>query len=154
MPCAREEASTLDTLVASGLASTPSSWTDLPAWPSSSLASSIDCVVSGQTSVHSGSSKDSMTTRPRNWLSDIGWPNWLTSLKSGAGLLSLEVPRSRLGVSIAAACAELIGDGPVAGDLDGCAADDEQPATARAAATVRPASQVTRRVVVVPRSTP
>jgi len=27
-----------------------------------------------------------MTTLPRNWLSDIGWPNWLRSRKSGAGL--------------------------------------------------------------------
>src|SRR6185437_13059416 len=117
-------------LMASGLASTPSNWTESPALPSSSFASTIDCVVSGHTVVHSESSKDSTTTRPRNWLSDIGWPNWLTSLKSGAGLLPSEEPRSRLGFSIAAAFAEL--DGEDAG-ADGAAPDDpgeEQPASA------------------------
>src|ERR1700761_6627242 len=88
--------------MASGLASTPSSWTWLPAGPSNCLASSMLCVVSGQTVVHSESSKDSMTTLPRNWLSDIGWPNWLCSRKSGAGLLPSEEPRSRFGLSIAA----------------------------------------------------
>src|SRR5882757_4821318 len=136
---------TSDTLIASGFASTPSSWTELPALPSSSFASTIDCVVSGQTVVHSESSKDSRTTRPRNWLSDIGWPNWLTSLTSGAGLLPRAVPRSRLGFSIAAALTELTGDDPVADDPD-----DEQPATASAAMTARPASQVARRVVLLP----
>src|SRR5512140_1686590 len=60
------------------------------------------CVVSGQIVVHSESSNASMTTLPRNWLSDIGWPNWLRSRKSGAGLLPSEDPRSRLGLSIAA----------------------------------------------------
>src|ERR1700744_5498142 len=128
---------TSDTLVASGLASTPSSWTDLPALPSSSFASTIDCVVSGQTVVHSESSKDSRTTRPRNWLSDIGWPNWVTSLTSGAGLLPRGVPRSRVGVSIAAAFPGFAAGCPVAWDPD----DDEQPATASAAMTATPASQ-------------
>ena len=89
-------------LMASGLASTPSSCTWLPAGPSSCLACSMLCVVSGQTVVHSESSNASMTTLPRNWLSDIGWPNWLRSRKSGAGLLPSEDPRSRLGLSIAA----------------------------------------------------
>src|SRR6478609_9320959 len=60
------------------------------------------CVVSGQTVVHSESSNASMTTLPRNWLSDIGWPNWLRSRKSGADLPPSEDPRSRLGLSIAA----------------------------------------------------
>src|SRR6202035_5699363 len=104
---------TSDTLIASGLASTPSNWTELPALPSSSFASTIDCVVSGQTVVHSESSKDRMTTLPWNWLSDIGWPNWLTSLTSGAGLLLSEVPVSRLGFAIAAAFAWVIDDGAV-----------------------------------------
>src|ERR1700749_4640069 len=144
---------TSDTLVASGLASTPSSWTDLPALPSSSCASTIDWVVSGQTVVHSESSKDSMTTRPRNWLSDICWPNWLTSLTSGAALPPSEVPVSRLGFSIAAAFAWFI-DGSVDDDPDAGDPDDEQPATARAAATTGPASQVARRVVLLPRSMP
>src|SRR5580692_5897279 len=135
---------TSDTWIASGLASTPSSWTELPALPST-----IDCVVSGQTVVHSESSKDSMTTRPRNWLSDIGWPNWLTSLMSGAGLPPSEVPRSRLGFSMAAALAEFTGGCPAAWDPA-----EEQPATARAAMTARPASQFARRVLLVPRSMP
>src|SRR5271156_4401799 len=60
------------------------------------------CVVSGQTVVHSESSKPSMTTLPRNWLSDIGWPNWLTSLISGAGREFSELPRSRFGFISAA----------------------------------------------------
>ena len=60
------------------------------------------CVVSGQTVVHSESSNASMTTLPRNWLSDIGWPNWFCSRKSGAACPPSEVPRSRLGLSIAA----------------------------------------------------
>ena len=72
--------------MASGLASTPSSCTWLPAGPSSCFASSMLCVVSGQTVVHWESSNASMTTLPRNWLSDIGWPNWFCSWKSGAGL--------------------------------------------------------------------
>src|SRR6266581_1851924 len=58
--------------------------------------------VSGQTLVHSESSNASMTTLPRNWLSDIGWPNWLRSRKSGAAFPPSEDPRSRLGLSIAA----------------------------------------------------
>src|SRR5215472_15770374 len=88
--------------MASGLASTPSSCTWLPAGPSSCLACSMLCVVSGQMLVHSESSNASMTTLPRNWLSDIGWPNWLRSRKSGAGCPPSEDPRSRLGLSIAA----------------------------------------------------
>src|SRR5580692_8151062 len=88
--------------MASGLASTPSSCTWLPAGPSSCLACSMLCVVSGQTVVHSESSKPSMTTLPRNWLSDIGWPNWLTSLMSGADRESSELPRSRFGFISAA----------------------------------------------------
>src|SRR5260370_6682938 len=60
------------------------------------------CVVSGQTVVHWESSNARMTTLPRNWLSDIGWPNWLTSRKSGAGRAPREVPGSRLGLFIAA----------------------------------------------------
>src|SRR5215467_3511015 len=88
--------------MASGLASTPSSCTLLPAGPSSCLASSMLCVVSGHTVVHSESSKASMTTLPRNWLSDIGWPNWFRSRKSGAGFPPSEEPRSRFGLSSAA----------------------------------------------------
>ncbi len=65
------------------------------------------CVVSGQTVVHSESSKPSMTTLPRNWLSDIGWPNWFTSLMSGAGSAPSELPRSRFGFISAAVDAGL-----------------------------------------------
>src|SRR5580704_10905862 len=65
------------------------------------------CVVSGQTVVHSESSKPSMTTLPRNWLSDIGWPNWFTSLMSGAGCRPSELPRSRFGFISAALAAGL-----------------------------------------------
>src|SRR6266516_5934827 len=103
--------------MASGLASTPSSCTWLPAEPSSCLACSMLCVVSGQTVVHSESSNASMTTLPRNWLSDIGWPNWLRSRKSGAGLPPSEDPRSRLGLSIAAVF------GPVDDELPACEPD-------------------------------
>src|SRR5260370_12531000 len=60
------------------------------------------CVVSGQTVVHCESSKPSMTTLPRNRLSDIGWPNWLTSVMSGAGREFSELPRSRFGFISAA----------------------------------------------------
>ncbi len=71
------------------------------------------CVVSGQTVVHSESSKASITTLPRNWLSDIGWPNWLTSRKSGAGTPPRELPRSRFGLASAALAAQAaVGDGP------------------------------------------
>src|SRR6202012_2116640 len=133
--------------MASGLASTPSSWTDLPALPSSSFASTIDWVVSGQTVVHSESSKDSMTTRPRNWLSDIGWPNWFVSWKSGAALLPSGVPRSRLGFSIAAALAGLSDEPGDAAEE----AEEERPATARAAASARPPSHLAGRVIAVPR---
>src|SRR5579863_5720009 len=65
------------------------------------------CVVSGQTVVHFESSKPSMTILPRNWLSDIGWPNWLTSLMSGAGREFSELPRSRFGFISAALAAGL-----------------------------------------------
>src|SRR6478735_2384868 len=103
--------------MASGLASTPSSCTWLPAEPSSCLACSMLWVVSGQTVVHSESSIASMTTLPRNWLSDIGWPNWLRSRKSGACLPPSEDPRSRLGLSIAAVF------GPVDDELPACEPD-------------------------------
>src|SRR5215469_13761830 len=105
MPCTREYDITSATLVACGLASTPSSWTFSPALPSSSFASTMLCVVSGQTVVHSESSNPRITTLPRNWLSDIGWPNWFVSLMSGAGVLPSEEPRSRLGFASAAAFA-------------------------------------------------
>src|SRR3984885_5284560 len=144
MPCAREKLLTSDTLVASGLASTPSSWTDSPALPSSSFASTIDCVVSGQTVVHSESLNARMTTRPRNWLSDIGWPNWLTSLMSGAFSPSSELPRSRLGFCMAAWLAALMADVPGPDDeLD----DDAQPATASVAASARAANAGTRLIM-------
>jgi hypothetical protein len=58
-----------------------------------------------------------------------------------------------LGFSIAAAFAELI-EGTVDDDPGADDPDDEQPATARAAATTGPASQVARRVVLLPRSMP
>jgi hypothetical protein len=35
--------------------------------------------------VHCESTKARMTTLPRNWLSAMRWPNWLTSRMSGAG---------------------------------------------------------------------
>src|SRR5580698_2397844 len=87
--------------MASGLASTPSSCTLSPAAPSSCLASSMLCVVSGQTVVHSESSNDSMTTLPRNWF---------VSRKSGAGSDPSEEPRSRLGLYIPAAFAAAVGE--------------------------------------------
>src|SRR5258707_15400541 len=80
----------------------PSNCTWSPAAPSSCLASSMLCVVSGQIVVHWESSNASTTTLPRNWLSDIGWPNWFCKRKSGAGRAPSEVPRSRLGLAIAA----------------------------------------------------
>ena len=98
----------------------------MPALPSSSFASTMLCVVSGQTVVHSESSNPSMTTLPRNWLSDMCWPNWFVRLISGAGWLFSEVPRSRLGLAMAAALAVL--------DMEGCAGDDEpHPASAAVA---------------------
>src|SRR5215467_12331302 len=117
MPWVREYDITSATLVACGLASTPSSRTSFPAVPSSFLASTMLCVVSGQTVVHSESSNPSITTLPRNWLSDMCWPNWFVRLISGAGWLFSDVPRSRLGLASAAALAEP--------DRDGCAGDDE-----------------------------
>src|ERR1700742_3084517 len=80
----------------------PSSCTLVPAAPSSCLASTMLCVVSGQTVVHCESSNPSITTLPRNWLSDIGWPNWLVSRKSGAATSPIDEPRSRLGLLSAA----------------------------------------------------
>src|ERR1700691_2392413 len=88
----------------------PSNWTLSPAAPSSCLASTMLCVVSGQTVVHSESSNDSMTTLPRNWLSDIGWPNWFVSRKSGAGRDPSDEPMSRLGLYIPAAFAAAAGE--------------------------------------------
>src|SRR6201996_3446456 len=67
------------------------------------------CVVSGQTVVHSESSNPSITTLPRNWLSDIGWPNWLVSRKSGAVTPPSDEPRSRLGLFSAAALDPAVG---------------------------------------------
>src|SRR5262249_55065087 len=75
------------------------------------------CAVSGQTVVHSESSNASMTTLPRNWLSDIGWPNWFRSRKSGAGCPPSGDPRSRSGLSIAAQFAPA-DDEPPEGDPD------------------------------------
>ena len=94
---------TFDRLVASGLASIPSSCTWSPALPSRSLAATMLAVVSGQMVVHSESVKARITTLPRKALSDTGCPNWLVSRKSGAAPL-IEVPVSRFGLS-AAACA-------------------------------------------------
>src|SRR3984957_2146918 len=110
MECAREYDITSETLLASGLASTLSNWTASPALPSSSFASTIDADSSGQTSVHSASMKDSTTTLPRNWLSDICWPNWLVSVKTGAFLLPSDPPRSRLGFASADELPELMDD--------------------------------------------
>jgi transposase len=60
-------------------------------------------VVSGQMVVHCESVNARITTLPRNWRSDIGWPNWLTSRKPGAGPPLSEVPVSRSGFAAAAA---------------------------------------------------
>src|ERR1700677_4440604 len=117
-----------------------------PALPSSSFAKTIDCVVSGQTVVHSESLNARMTTRPRNWLSDIGWPNWLTSLMSGAFMPSSELPRSRLGFCMAAWLAALMPDMPDAAEETGDD-DDAQPATASAAASARAANAGTRLII-------
>src|SRR4029077_1177002 len=91
------------TEVASGLASTPSSWTLLPAAPSSWRAATMLTVVNGHTVVHSESTNARMTTLPRNCRSDIRWPNWLSSVMPGAGCLPSELPVSRAGL-VAAAC--------------------------------------------------
>src|SRR5579875_1285004 len=137
MPCAREYDITSATLMASGLASTPSSWTFSPALPSSSFASTMLWVVSGQIVVHSESVNARMTTLPRNWFSDIGWPNWFTSVMSGAGALPSEEPRSRLGLASAAAFAASDAE------AEGCGDGDPQPAStvtaARMGMTARPA---------------
>src|SRR5215469_10947504 len=93
---------TSDTDVAWGLASTPSSWTLAPAGPSSCRASTMLTVVSGHTVVHSESTKARMTTLPRNWCSDMRWPNWLSSVMSGAGWPPSELPGSRAGLPAAA----------------------------------------------------
>src|SRR5215831_20184590 len=125
MPWVREYDITSATLVACGLASTPSSRTSFPAVPSSCLASTMLCVVSGQTVVHSESSNPSKTTLPRNWLSDIGWPNWLVSVKSGAGDVPRSVPRSMFGFDCAAVPAVLLSPGPA--PAPGPDADDGDP---------------------------
>src|ERR1700728_5041408 len=85
------------------------------------------CVVSGQMVVHSESATASITTRPRNWLSDITWPNWFVSLMSGADWSPSVEPRSRFGLASAAAIAEAL---PACCDEDG----EPQPATTTAAA--------------------
>src|SRR6266550_3134575 len=123
--------------MASGLASTPSSCTWLPAAPRSCLAWSMLCVVSGQTVVHSESSNASMTTLPRNWLSDIGWPNWLRSRKSGAAFPPSEDPRSRLGLSIAAVF------GPWDDELPACEPDGVELQAARPGSPPRTPSRAT-----------
>ena len=58
-------------------------------------------VVSGQIVVHSESVNARMTTLPRNWLRDIGWPNWLTSRNPGAARPPSEDPGSRSGLAAA-----------------------------------------------------
>ena len=101
-------------------------------------------VVSGQTVVHSESTKARTTTLPRNWLSDMGWPNWLTSRMSGAARLPSEVPGSRSGLAAAAcACAPPIGPIPgavaVLPALAPQAARASSPAIAPARSSIRPA---------------
>src|ERR1700761_1317294 len=88
-------------------------------------------VVSGQTVVHSESTNPSSTALPRNWLSDMGWPNWLVSLTLGAALVPSDVPRSRLGLDAAPGA-------PPPPRL-------EQPARASAATTTAPAAAVSAR---------
>src|ERR1700744_3219885 len=88
---------TFAVLIASGLASTPSSGDWSPALPSICLASSMASVVSGQTVVHSETTKLSSTALPRNWLSDMAWPNWLVSLPLGGAGRPSEGPRSGWG---------------------------------------------------------
>src|SRR5262245_5898874 len=94
-------------------------------------------VVSGHTVVHSESSKDSRMTLPRNWLSDIGWPNWLVSRKSGALALPRELPRSRFGFCAAAASAF---DMPVPPCPPGAADDPDEQAPSKAAAATSAAA--------------
>src|SRR5262250_790440 len=60
-------------------------------------------VVSGHTLVHCESTNERMTTLPRNWLSAMCWPNWLTRWMSGAGWPPSELPVSRAGLLAAAA---------------------------------------------------
>src|SRR5450755_3229457 len=59
-------------------------------------------VVSGQIVVHSESVKARITTLSRNWLSDTGWPNWLTSRNPGAASPPSGVPGSRSWLAAAA----------------------------------------------------
>src|ERR1700759_4763682 len=129
---------TFAVLIASGLASIPSSWTWSPALPSICLASSMARVVSGQTVVHSESTNASTPALPRNWLSDMAWPNWLVSVTLGAALVPSDVPRSRFGLE--AAALEL---GEAAAELP--LPPLEQPARARAAATTAPPAAVSTR---------
>src|SRR5271169_39734 len=63
------------------------------------------CVVSGQTVVHWESVKARITTLPRNALSEIRWPNWFVSEKSGAAMPPSGDPGSRFGLA-AACCAD------------------------------------------------
>src|SRR6202012_1759137 len=103
------------------------------------LACSMASVVSGQTLVHSESTNPSSTALPRNWLSDMGWPNWLVSLTLGAALVPSDVPRSRLGLDAAALeLGEAAAGGPPPPLL-------EQPARASAATTTAPAAAVSAR---------
>src|SRR5208283_317848 len=93
-PWSSEYARTSETAVAVGLASTPSSCTCWPAAPSSRLAFTISAVVSGHTPRHSESLNARITALPRNDASEVGVPNWLTSVKPGAWRPGSVVPGS------------------------------------------------------------
>jgi len=110
------------------------------------LASSMLCVVSGQTVVHSESSNDSMTTLPRNWLSDIGWPNWFVSRKSGAGSDPSEEPRSRLGLYIPAAFAAAVGELAAAPEPE-AVLQPTAPASTPSTATAQSATRARKLVI-------
>src|SRR5579859_5168349 len=116
------------------------------------------CVVSGQTVVHSESSKPSRMTLPRNWLSDIACPNWFTSRKSGAGEFPTEVPRSMFGFDWAATLSGLVALIAVPEDADEVDADEHpaSAATPRAAASSASAPRRRRlgRLSGVPKFTP
>src|SRR5580698_9396223 len=102
------------------------------------------CVVSGQIVVHSESSNDSMMTLPRNWLSDIGWPNWFVSRKSGAGRDPSDEPMSRLGLYIPAAFAAAAGE-PAAPEPE----PELQPAAPASTPSTATAPSATRARILV-----
>ncbi len=130
---------TSEILVAAGLASTPISWTLLPALPSSCLAASMLSDVSGQTVVHSESVKARMTTLPRKSLSDIRWPNWFVSVKFGAGTPPSDEPGSRSGLAAASCCSFAADDAlPADVPLPFAPLAELQPAAA-SAVTIAPA---------------